>query len=56
MVAVRGILKNTLGENLRKDAAMLAMSRQLVALKADVPLGVTWNTLALPQDGEHERF
>jgi DNA polymerase-1 len=51
-----GILKNTLGENLRKDAAILAMSRRLVALKSDVQLGVTWNMLALPVDGEHERF
>ena len=56
IMAGAGILKNTLGENLRKDAAVLAMSRQLVMLKADVQLGVTWNTLALPQDGEHERF
>lgn len=51
-----GILKNTLGENLRKDAAILAMSRQLVALKSDVPLGVTWKMLTVPQDGQHEQF
>ncbi len=51
-----GILKNTLGENLRKDAAILAMSCQLVALKSDVPLGVTWKMLSVPQDGQHEQF
>jgi len=51
-----GILKNTLGENLRKDARVLEISRQLVALKSDVQLGVTWKMLAVPQNGEHERF
>jgi len=56
IMAGAGILKNTLGENLRKDAAILALSRQLVALKADVQLGVTWKMLALPPDGQHERF
>ena len=56
IMAGAGILKNTLGENLRKDAGILALSRQLVALKSDVPLGVTWKMLAVPQDGVHERF
>lgn len=56
IMAGAGILKNTLGENLRKDAQILALSRQLVALKADVQLGVTWNMLAVPQDGVHEKF
>ena len=46
IMAGAGILKNTVGENLRKDAAMLVLSRQLVQLKADVPLGVSWNMLA----------
>ncbi len=46
IMAGAGILKNTLGENLRKDAPVLAMSRQLVALKTDVALGVTWKMLA----------
>jgi len=46
IMAGTGILKNTLGENLRKDAQILAVSRQLVALKSDVPLGVTWKMLA----------
>ena len=56
IMAGAGILKNTLGENLRKDAAILAMSRQLVALKSDVQLGVTWKMLAVPHDGTHEKF
>ena len=38
--------KNTLGEKLRKDKDQLYMSRQLVALKDDVRMGVTWNMLA----------
>ena len=46
IMAGAGILKNTVGENLRKDAKILAMSRQLVALKSDVQLGVTWKMLA----------
>ena len=56
IMAGAGILKNTVGENLRKDAAILATSRQLVALKSDVQLGVTWKMLAVAQDGQHERF
>ncbi len=47
IMAGAGILKNTVGENLRKDAKMLALSRQLVTLKSDVRLGVTWNKLAV---------
>jgi len=46
IMAGAGILKNTVGENLRKDAKILALSRQLVALKPDVQLGVTWKMLA----------
>lgn len=46
IMAGAGILKNTVGENLRKDAKILAISRQLVTLKSDVPLGVTWKMLA----------
>ncbi len=49
ILAGAGILKNTIGENLRKDAEVLAMSRQLVALKTDVACGITWKTLALDQ-------
>lgn len=47
IMAGAGILKNTVGENLRKDAKVLALSRQLVALKSDVQLGVTWKMLAV---------
>lgn len=48
IMAGAGILKNTVGENLRKDAKILALSRQLVALKSDVQLGVSWKMLAAP--------
>ncbi|HWU97155.1 MAG TPA: 5'-3' exonuclease H3TH domain-containing protein [Oxalicibacterium sp.] len=41
-----GILKDAMGERLRKDSAQLEMSRKLVTLKTDVRLGVTWNVLA----------
>ena len=47
VMAGAGILKNTVGENLRKDASILARSQQLVALKTDVNLGITWNKLVL---------
>ena len=53
IMAGAGILKDTLGANLRKDAAVLAMSRQLVRLKADVQLGITWRMLAVPGDDAH---
>lgn len=46
IMAGAGILKDALGERLRKDQAQLELSRKLVALKADVRMGVTWNTLA----------
>ncbi len=46
IMAGAGILKDTLGERLRKDQEQLAVSRKLVALKTDVQLGVTWNRLA----------
>lgn len=46
IMAGAGILKNTLGERLRRDSEQLALSRRLVALKADVQIGVTWNMLA----------
>lgn len=47
IMAGAGILKNTVGENLRKDAKILAVSRQLIALKTDVKLGITWKALAV---------
>jgi DNA polymerase-1 len=46
IMAGAGILKDTLGETLRKEREMLYLSRQLVQLKTDVKIGVTWNMLA----------
>jgi DNA polymerase-1 len=46
VMAGAGILKDALGERLRKEREQLALSQQLVALKTDVRLGVTWNTLS----------
>ncbi|UVW28475.1 5'-3' exonuclease H3TH domain-containing protein [Massilia sp. H6] len=46
VVAGAGILKTTLGERLRAEREILEVSRQLVELKRDVRLGVTWNMLA----------
>ena len=50
ILAGAGILKDTVGENLRKDADVLTLSRKLVALKSDVQCGITWNMLALTVD------
>ena len=46
VMAGAGILKGPLGERLRKEREILYLSRQLVQLKTDVQLGVTWNMLA----------
>lgn len=46
IMAGAGILKDTLGETLRKEREMLYLSRQLVQLKTDVRVGVTWKMLA----------
>ena len=46
VMAGAGILPGPLGERLRRDRDMLALSRQLVQLKTDVRLGVTWSMLA----------
>ncbi|TFW23419.1 5'-3' exonuclease [Duganella callida] len=48
IMAGAGILKDTLGETLRKEREMLYLSRQLVQLKTDVRLGVSWNMLLWP--------
>jgi DNA polymerase-1 len=45
VLAGAGILMNPLGERLRKERSQLELSRQLVALKTDVRLGVTWQLL-----------
>ena len=46
VMAGAGILKTPLGERLRAERGILEVSRQLVQLKTDVRLGVTWNMLA----------
>ncbi|HEV7814635.1 MAG TPA: 5'-3' exonuclease H3TH domain-containing protein [Janthinobacterium sp.] len=46
VMAGAGILKDALGERLRKEREILYLSRNLVQLKTDVRLGVTWNMLA----------
>ena len=46
VMAGSGILKTPLGERLRAGREILALSRQLVQLKTDVRLGVTWKMLA----------
>jgi protein Xni len=47
VMAGAGILKTPIGERLRAEREVLALSRQLVRLKTDVRLGVTWNMLAV---------
>jgi len=46
VMAGAGILKTPLGERLRAERDILEVSRQLVQLKTDVRLGVTWKMLA----------
>jgi 5'-3' exonuclease len=46
VMAGAGILKDPLGERLRKEREQLYLSRKLVELKKDVRIGVTWNMLA----------
>jgi DNA polymerase-1 len=46
VMAGAGILKTPIGERLRAERDVLYLSRQLVQLKLDVRLGVTWNMLA----------
>jgi protein Xni len=50
VMAGAGILKTPLGERLRAGREILALSRQLVQLKTDVRLGVTWKMLAYEAD------
>jgi protein Xni len=47
VLAGAGILMTPIGERLRAEREILMMSRQLVRLKTDVQLGVTWKMLAL---------
>jgi DNA polymerase-1 len=46
VMAGAGILPGPLGARLRNERDMLTLSRQLVQLKTDVMLGITWNRLA----------
>jgi DNA polymerase-1 len=46
VMAGAGILKTPLGERLRAEREILDVSRQLVELKTDVKLGVSWKMLA----------
>ena len=46
VMAGAGILKTPVGERLRAEKDILMLSRQLVRLKTDVTLGVTWKMLA----------
>jgi DNA polymerase-1 len=46
IMAGAGILKDSLGEKLRQDRDQVFLSRDLVKLKTDVRLGVTWKGLA----------
>jgi 5'-3' exonuclease len=46
VMAGAGILKDALGERLRKDHDNALLSQRLVTLKTDVRLSVTWNMLA----------
>lgn len=46
VMAGAGILKTPLGERLRKERELLAVSRKLVELKTDVLIGATWKMLA----------
>jgi DNA polymerase-1 len=50
VMAGAGILKTPLGERLRAEREILYLSRQLVQLKLDVRLGVTWKMLAYESD------
>ena len=49
VMAGAGILKTPIGERLRAEREMLYLSRQLVELKTDVRLGVTWKMLELKE-------
>ena len=47
VMAGAGILKTPLGERLRTERDILYLSRELVRLKTDVQLGVTWKMLSV---------
>jgi protein Xni len=49
VIAAAPQLKGKLGENLRASIELVRLSRQLVAFKTDIPLGLTWNALRFPK-------
>jgi len=51
VMAGAGILKDALGEKLRREREQAYLSRQLVTLKTDVKLGVTWKMLVFGGGG-----
>lgn len=54
VMAGAGILSDALGQRLRSEREQLMLSRQLVQLKTDVKLGVSWKTLAWQSVGMNE--
>jgi DNA polymerase-1 len=47
VMAGAGILKDALGEKLRKDKDQAYLSRELIGLRTDLHLGITWNMIRL---------
>lgn len=47
VMAGAGILKDALGEKLRKEKDQAFLSRELASLKTDLHLGITWNMLRM---------
>jgi protein Xni len=48
VMAGAGILKDTLGERLRKEHDNAFLSRALVQPKIDVQIGITWRAIHYP--------
>jgi DNA polymerase-1 len=54
VMAGAGILSDALGQRLRSEREQLMLSRQLVQLKTDVSLGVSWKTLVWQSVGMND--
>jgi protein Xni len=52
VMAGAGILQDALGQKLRREKAQAYLSPELVRLKTDVTLGVTWKMLAFTADAD----
>lgn len=52
VMAGAGILSDAMGQRLRNEREQLMLSRQLVQLKTDVVLGVSWKMLAWQQSND----